>query len=106
MLKEWAQAMGDSEEVARLDALAAAGKEAMQKHRWKGDHYLIYNDTEARQVLDAFFTPQLNGQYYAHFTGLPAVFPQENVAKILAVLRDKVCKISKLGSAPTHSVPD
>ena len=106
MLREWAQAMGDSEEVTRLEALVAAGRDAMQKHLWKGDHYLIYNDTEAGQVLDAFFTPQLNGQYYAHFTGVPAVFPQENVAKILAVLRDKVCKISKLGMPPIYSMPD
>ena len=106
MLREWAHAMGDSEEVTRLDALAAAGKEAMQKHLWRGDHYLIFNDTEAGQVLDAFFTPQLNGQYYAHFTGVPAVFPQENVDKVLALLRDKVSKISKLGMPPIYSMPD
>lgn len=106
MLKEWARAMGDPEETQRLDALVAAGKEAMEQYLWKGDHYLIYNDTATGQVLDAFFTPQLNGQYYARFTGVPVVFPPENVDKILKVLRDKVCKISQLGMPPIYSMPD
>jgi uncharacterized protein (DUF608 family) len=97
MLKAWAQAMGDSEEVAYLDTLVAAGKDAMQKYLWKGDHYLIYNDTKTGKTLDAFFSPTLNGQYYAHFAGVPPVFPKENVESVLAFLRDKVCKISKLG---------
>ena len=79
MLKAWAQAMGDSEEVAYLDTLIAAGKEAMQKYLWKGDHYLIYNDPKTGKTLDAFFSPTLNGQYFARYTGVPPVFPKENV---------------------------
>jgi uncharacterized protein (DUF608 family) len=106
MLKEWAQAMGDAEEVQKLDVLIAAGKEAMQRHLWRDNHYLIYNDTETGQVLDAFFTPQLNGQYYARFAGVPAVFPKENVDKVLGLLRDKVCRISQLGMPPIYSLPD
>jgi uncharacterized protein (DUF608 family) len=106
MLKSWAQAMGDSQEVAFLDSLVAAGKEAMQKYLWKGDHYLIYNDTKSGKTLDAIFSPTLNGQYWAHFTGVPTVFPRENVEKILALQRDKVCKISKLGMPPIYASPD
>ena len=106
MLKAWAQAMGDSEEVAYLDSLVAAGKDAMQKYLWKGDHYLIYNDPKTGKTLDAIFSPTLNGQYYAHFTGVPPVFPKENVEKILALQRDKVCKISKLGMPPIYANPD
>ena len=106
MLKAWAQAMGDSEEVAYLANLVAAGKQAMQKYLWKGDHYMVYNDPKTGKKLDAFFSPQINGQYYARFAGLPPVFPKENVANILAVLRDKVCKISKLGMPPLYSEPD
>ena len=105
MLKEWAQAMGDDEEVQKLDFSMAAGKEAMQKYLWKGDHYLIYNDTQEGKALDAFFTPQLNGQYFARFSGVPPVFPQENVDRILAVQRDKVCKLSKLGMPPIYANP-
>ena len=37
---------------------------------------------------------------------MPAVFPKQNVDKILAVLRDKVSKISKLGMPPIYSMPD
>jgi len=106
MLKAWAQAMGDTEEVAYLDSLVAAGKDAMQKYLWKGDHYLIYNDTKTGKTLDAIFSPTLNGQYWAHFTGVPTVFPKENVEKVLALQRDKVCKISKLGMPPIYANPD
>ena len=89
-----------------LDTLVAAGKDAMQKYLWKGDHYLIYNDTKTGKTLDAFFSPTLNGQYFAHFTGVPPVFPKENVEKVLALQRDKVCKISKLGMPPIYANPD
>ena len=106
MLKLWAKAMGDTEEVAYLDSLVAAGKDAMQKYLWKGDHYLIYNDTKTGKTLDAVFSPTLNGQYYSHFTGVPTVFPKENVEKILDLQRDKVCKISKLGMPPIYANPD
>ncbi len=106
MLREWAQKMSDIEQVKQLDTMLAAGKEAMQKYLWKGDHYVIYNDTKTGKVLDAFFTPVLNGQFYARFTGVPTVFPPENVAIVLATLRDKVCKISKLGMPPTYSNAD
>ena len=106
MLKEWAQAMGDQEEAQKLDSLIVAGKDVLQRYLWKDDHYLIFNDTQKNEVLDAFFTPQLNGQYFAHFAGVPAVFPRENVDRILTVLRDKVCKLSKLGMPPIYSMPD
>ena len=106
MLKAWAQAMGDSEEVSYLDTLVAAGKDAMRKYLWKGDHYLIYNDIKTGKTLDAVFSPALNGQYFAHFSGVQPVFPKENVEKVLAVQRDKVCKISKLGMPPIYANPD
>jgi uncharacterized protein (DUF608 family) len=106
MLKAWAQAMGDTEEVAYLESLVAAGKDAMQKYLWKGDHYLIYNDTKTGKTLDAIFSPTLNGQYWAHYSGVPMVFPKENVEKVLALQRDKVCKISKLGMPPIYANPD
>ncbi len=106
MLKAWAEAMGDAEEVAYLDSLVAAGQETMQKYLWKGDHYLIYNDTKTGKTLDAVFSPTLNGQYFAHFSGVALVFPKENVEKILTLQRDKVCKISKLGMPPIYANPD
>jgi len=106
MLREWAVEMGDTEHVKRLDALLEAGKEALQKHLWKGDHYLVYNDTQSGKQLDAFFSAQLNGQFWARLHGVPAVFPKQNVGIVLAVMRDKVCKISKLGIPPTFANPD
>ncbi len=106
MLKAWAEAMGDSAEVTYLDNLLAAGKQAMQKYLWRGNHYLVYNDPKTGKELDAFFTPTLNGQYYACFAGVPPVFPKQNVDTVLGILRDKVCKLSKVGMPPLYSAPD
>jgi uncharacterized protein (DUF608 family) len=106
MLKAWAHAMGGGDEAARMDELIAAGKDALEKHLWKGDHYLVYNDTITGKMLDAFFSPALNGQYWAHFCGLPNVFPQENVRRVLKTLREKICVLSKTGMPPIYSSPD
>ncbi len=106
MLKAWAQSMGDLEEVTYLHNLLAAGKDALQKYLWKSDHYMVYNDPVTGKSLDAFFSPTLNGQYYAHYCGLPMVFPENNVKSVLAILRDKVCKLSKVGMPPLYSAPD
>jgi uncharacterized protein (DUF608 family) len=106
MLKAWATAAGDGDEAGKMDVLIAAGKEAMQKYLWKGDHYLVYNDPQTGRNLDAFFTPQLNGQYWAHFCGLPEVFPKENVRRMLSTLQEKVCSLSRVGMPPLYSMPD
>lgn len=106
MLKAWAQAIGDTQHAQQLDVLIAAGKDALQQYLWKGDHYLVYNDPKTGKTLDAFFSPQLNGQYWARFCGLPAVFPQENVRRVLSVLREKVCNLSRVGMPPIYSMPD
>ena len=76
MLREWALKMGDTEYVKRLDAMLEAGKEAMQKYLWKGDHYLVYNDPKTGKQLDAFFTPELNGQYCARLQRRAASLPK------------------------------
>ena len=106
MLREWAVEMGDAEQVKRLDGLLEAGKEALQKHLWKGDHYLVYHEPQTGKQLDAFFSAQLNGQFWARLHGVQPVFPKQNVAKVLEVMRDKVCKISKLGIPPTFANAD
>jgi len=106
MLREWSVKMGDTQHVKRLDALLDAGKATMQKHLWKGDHYLVYNEPQTGKQLDAFFPAQLNGQFWARLHGVPTVLPNQNVNKMLGVIRDKVCKISKLGIPPTFANPD
>jgi len=106
MVKDWARAMGDAETVKWLDVLIDAGKEALQKHLWKRDHYLVYNDIAAGKTLDAFFSPTLNGLFYARYSGVPAPFPEENVRTLLATLREKVCALSALGMPPIYSNPD
>jgi uncharacterized protein (DUF608 family) len=106
MLHEWAQKMVDLEEVKSLDDMLTASKRAMQEYLWKDDHYLVYLDPKTGKKLDAFFTPSLNGQYFARFCGVPGVFPPENIEKMIVTLRDKVCKISKLGMPPLYSNPD
>ena len=106
MLKAWAQTMGDGDEVRRMDEFIKAGKDALQKYLWRGDHYLVYQDSTTGKELDAFYSPQLNGQYWARFCGLPEVFPRENVSRVLRTLRQKVCSLSKLGMPPIYALPD
>ncbi len=106
LMQEWAVKAGDVEYVKKMETTIRAGKEALEKHLWRGDHYLVYNDPKSDQKFDAYYTPQLDGQYYAFISGAPRVLPKENVEKILATLRDKVCKISKLGIPPNYSNPD
>jgi uncharacterized protein (DUF608 family) len=106
MMSECAAKMGDDRYRQELDAMVSAGKEAMQKYLWKRNHYLVFNDTTKSNFFDAFITPQLNGQYYAHISGVPGVFPRENVEKVLTVMRERVCKISKWGLPPNYANPD
>jgi uncharacterized protein (DUF608 family) len=106
VMREWAEKMGDTQYAHKMEAMIQAGKEAMEKYLWRGDHYLVYNDPKTGNSFDAFYTPQVDGQYYAYVTGVPAVLPKDHVDKILTVLREKVCKISKLGMPPTYANPD
>jgi uncharacterized protein (DUF608 family) len=66
--------------------MIGAGKEAMQNYLWRGDHYLVFKNPQTGKEFDAFFSPQLNGQYYAHLSGVPKVFPKANVEKVLGRL--------------------
>jgi hypothetical protein len=59
-----------------MDATIRAGKEALEKYLWRGDHYLVYNDPTTGKTFDAFYTPQLDGQYFAHVSGAPASVAQ------------------------------
>jgi len=106
LMRNWATKIGDAEYAKKMDVMIRAGKDAMEKHLWRGDHYLVYNDPKSGKVFDAFYTPQLDGQYYAHVSGVPGVFPKDHVEKIFAVLQEKVCKISKLGIPPNYANPD
>ena len=106
MMREWAAEMGDTDQVKKLDALLAAGKDAMQKDLWRGDHYLVYNDTGTGKTLDLFFPAQLNGQFWARLHGVPAVIPRQNAAAMLRAIREKVCNISRLGIPPNFANPD
>ena len=106
MMMEWAQKMGDVEYEKKLQAMLEAGKNALEKHLWRGDHYLVYSDPKTGKNFDAFFSPQLDGQYFARISGVPGVFPKQNIEKVIAVLRSKVCKISKFGLPPVYANPD
>jgi uncharacterized protein (DUF608 family) len=106
MLREWAQKIGDDQEAKKLNEMLGASKRAMQNCLWTGDHYLVYNDTETGKKLDAFFTPTLNGQYFASFNGVPRVLPKANVQRMLSIIRDKICKETKTGMPPNYCNAD
>jgi uncharacterized protein (DUF608 family) len=106
MMREWAEKMGDTEYAKKLEAMLEAGKDALQRYLWKGDHYLVYYDPKSGEKYDAFLSPQLDGQLCARISGVPGVFPKANVEKVLEVVQDKVCKISQWGLPPVYANPD
>jgi uncharacterized protein (DUF608 family) len=106
LMQQWAEKIGDVDYAKTMQATIRAGKEALEKYLWRGDHYLVYYDPKTGKSFDAFYTPQLDGQYFAHISGAPRVLPKDNVEKILTVLREKTCKISKFGIPPNYSKPD
>ena len=106
LMREWALKAGDDEYAKKMDATVRAGKEAMEKYLWRGDHYLVYNDPKTGQKFDAFYTPQLDGQYFAFISGAPRVLPKENVEKILATLfARKSARSANWESLPTTPIP-
>ncbi len=106
LMLKWAKANGEEEYAKKMEATIHVGKETLEKYLWRGDHYLVYSDPTTGKTFDAFYTPQLDGQYFAHISGTRRVLPKENVEKILTVLREKVCKISKFGIPPNYANPD
>ncbi len=105
MMRRWAETMGDTEYMAELDTLLAAGAKAMEDHLWVGDHYLLYNEPETDKKLDVLFTPVFDGQLYAWQHGLPRVFPKERTDAVLTLFKEKLGAISKFGILPTYASP-
>ncbi|MHB1460957.1 MAG: GH116 family glycosyl-hydrolase [Armatimonadota bacterium] len=105
IVKEWAKLLGDTDEEQRLTRIIAAGKEAMQKHLWAKTHYIVWQEPTTNEALDAFFSPSLNGQFFARQHGVPGVFPKANIDVVLQQMK-KACTISKLGIPPIWANPD
>ena len=104
MMRSWAEKMGDTEFVGKMDAYLQAGAEALEKYLWAGTHYLVSNEPETGRSQDALFTPIFTGQFLAHQHGLPGVFPQDRVDTVLGMIR-KSCSVSKLGIPPNYLNP-
>jgi uncharacterized protein (DUF608 family) len=101
MMRRWAEKQGDAELVKELDAWLAAGAKAMEDYLWTGSYYRLYNEPETGRHMDPLFVPQLDGQLYTRLGGLPGVFPQDHVQKVLDLIR-KGAGISKLGIPPAY----
>ena len=105
MMRRWAEKQGDAEFVKELDAYLAAGAKAMNEYLWNGRFYRIYNEPETGRQMDALFVPQLDGQLYADLDGLPGVFPQDHVQKVLDLIQ-KGSAVSKSGILPAYLTAD
>jgi len=106
MMKRWAEKMGDSEYVKKMDSFIEAGAEAIEKYLWTGSYYRTFNEPESQRKLDTLFTIQLDGQYFARSHGLDGVFPKDRVEKVLDIIRKKGCKITKFGIPPGYIDPN
>jgi len=100
MTRQWAEAMGDTEFVAKLDAWLKAGAEALEEHLWNGEYYDAFNEPESGRRESAFFSPMINGQYFAKSAGLPGVFPQDRFDGVMKMMR-KACAATITGMPPT-----
>lgn len=99
MTRGWAKAMGDTKFVAKLDAWLKAGAEALEKHLWNGEYYDAFNEPESGRREKAFFSPMVNGQYFAESAGLPGVFPKDRFDAVLKMMR-KACAATATGMPP------
>ena len=99
MMREWAQRMGDTEFVTKLDDWLVAGASALEQHLWNGRFYDAYNEPETGRRENAFFSAQINGQYFALSAGLPGVFPKDHFDEVLKMMR-VACDATKTGMPP------
>jgi uncharacterized protein (DUF608 family) len=97
--RQWAEKMGDTETVKSLDASLAAGAKALEEHLWNGKFYDAFNEPESGKRENAFFSPMINGQYYAESAGLPGVFPKHRFDDVLKMMRT-ACAATATGMPP------
>jgi uncharacterized protein (DUF608 family) len=105
MMRRWAKKRGDTELVEELDAWLEAGAQALEQYLWTGNYYRVYYEPETGRHMDVFFVPQLDGQLFARLHGLPGVFPEDHVEKVLEMIR-KGSRVSKLGIPPAYVTPE
>lgn len=99
MMRRWANTMGDTDFVKKLDAWLESGTNALEQYLWNGRFYDAYNEPESGKRDNAFFTAQINGQYYAKSTGVPGVFPKDHIDSVLRMIRT-ACSVTKTGMPP------
>jgi uncharacterized protein (DUF608 family) len=98
IMRRLAEAMHDAGYMAQCDVWLRAGAEALEAQLWNGTYYLNFNEPETGTKSELVFGYQLDGQWMAHFHGVPGVFPAERVATTLQTLRDINCRLSQSGA--------
>jgi len=102
MMRTWAEQREDAPFVAKLDVSLKAGQESLESKLWNGRYYSVFYEPTTNNRFDAFFTSQLDGQYFAWAHGEGQVFPKERINTILTYISDKACKLSQFGVPPNY----
>lgn len=105
IMRRMAEAMGDTEYVAKCDELLNAGADVLENKLWNGRYYLNFNDPESDTKSDLIFGYQLDGEWISDSHGVSSVFPAARTKATLATIRDANVALSQSG-ATNYATPD
>src|SRR5205823_336656 len=89
-----AEKVGDEEFARQCNQWFVQGSKLLEEKLWTGEYYLAFYDPESGQRSDLVFAAQLDGEWIAHFHGMPGLFPPDRVTMTLKT-------IEKLNVPPT-----
>lgn len=87
MVERMAETLGDAEYIAQCRAWYADGARALEDEMWNGTYYLNFYEKETGKRSDDVMGYQLDGEWTAHYHGLPGVFRPDRVPLTLDTIR-------------------
>ncbi|MBI2843263.1 MAG: hypothetical protein HYX78_07660 [Armatimonadetes bacterium] len=103
--RRMAEQVGDKEFVRQCDEWIAAGKKSLETKMWNGDNYLLFWEPETDKRCDLIFAHQLDGEWIAHFHGLPGIFRRDRVKTALEKVKQCNVPLGK-GGVVAFANPD
>lgn len=94
LAQNMAETVGDEEFARQCKQWFEQGSKLLEEKLWTGKYYLAFYDPQSGQKSDLVFAAQLDGEWIAHFHGMPGLFPSDRVTTTLET-------IEKLNVPPT-----
>jgi uncharacterized protein (DUF608 family) len=86
LAQRMAEKVGDEEFARQCKRWYEQGSKLLEEKLWTGKYYLAFYDPESGQKSDLVFAAQLDGEWIAHFHGLPGLFPPDHVGTTLKTI--------------------